>query len=542
MAAMSKTMNTERDWRRYFWWNTDHKVIGLQYLVTSLFFFLVGGTLAMLMRTELLQPGIDFLDGEVYNQVVTNHGSIMIFLWVIPVFAGFGNYFVPLMIGARDMAFPRLNALSYWLVPAAGLLMVASVFTGPAASGWTAYAPLSVQAPDGQTLWAIAVAILGTSSLMGAINFITTILTMRTEGMTFWAMPLFVWGVFSTALIILIATPMLTAGLILLAFDRTLGTLFFAVQAGGDPILWQNVFWFYSHPAVYIMILPGMGIISEVLPAFSRKPIFGYKAIALSSMAIAVLGMTVWAHHMFTSGMSPGLRVPFMITSMIIAVPTGIKIFSWLATIWGGKLDLKTPMLYALGFISMFLLGGITGVFQASIPFDLHVHDTYFIVGHLHYVLFGGSVFTILAGFYYWFPKITGRQYNEALGQLQFWATFIGANLTYLPMFALGMLGMPRRVVDYSPELQSLNVASILGAYLLGAAILLFVFNLAWSWVRAPRADANPWRALTLEWRTSSPPPEENFEQPPVLTRGPYDYGEPPTEAEQTIAAEPAGD
>lgn len=542
MTAAEYTMKKGGNWRRYFTWNTDHKVIGVQYMVTALFFFLVGGTLAMLIRTELIRPGIDFLNGQLYNQVVTNHGSIMVFFWVIPVWAGFGNYFVPLMIGARDMAFPRLNALSYWLFLTAGLILASSALVGPAESGWTAYAPLAELVPDGQTLWALAVAVLGTSSIMGAINFLTTIITMRAEGMTFWSMPLFVWSMFATALITLIATPMLTAGLILLVFDRTLGTLFFTVQAGGDPILWQNVFWFYSHPAVYIMVLPGMGIISEVLPPFSRKPIFGYKAIALSSMAIAVLGMTVWAHHMFASGMAPSLRVPFMITSMIIAVPTGIKIFSWLATIWGGKLDLKTPMLFTLGFISMFLIGGITGVFQASIPFDLHVHDTYFIVGHLHYVLFGGSVFSILAGFYYWFPKVTGRRYSESLGQLQFYLTFIGANLTYLPMFLLGLRGMPRRVVDYRPELASLNVASTIGAYVLGASVLIFVFNMAWSWLRAPKAGDNPWRALTLEWQTTSPPPPENFEHLPRVTRGPYDYGEPPTPPERPVVAEAAGD
>jgi cytochrome c oxidase subunit 1 len=542
MATAEYAMKTGEGWRRYFRWNTDHKVIGVQYMVTALFFFLVGGTLAMLIRTELIRPGIDFLNGELYNQVITNHGSIMVFFWVIPVWAGFGNYFVPLMIGARDMAFPRLNALSYWLFALAALILAASVFVGPAESGWTAYAPLSTVVPDGQTLWALAVAVLGTSSIMGAINFLTTIITMRAEGMSFWTMPLFVWSMLATALLMLIATPMLTAGLILLVFDRMLGTLFFTVQAGGDPILWQNVFWFYSHPAVYIMVLPGMGIISEVLPPFSRKPIFGYKAIALSSMAIAVLGMTVWAHHMFASGMAPSLRVPFMITSMIIAVPTGIKIFSWLATIWGGKLDLKTPMLFTLGFISMFLIGGITGVFQASIPFDLHVHDTYFIVGHLHYVLFGGSVFSILAGFYYWFPKVTGRRYNETLGQLQFYLTFIGANLTYLPMFLLGLQGMPRRVVDYRPELASLNLASSIGAYILGVSVLIFVLNMAWSWLRGPKAAANPWRALTLEWQTTSPPPPENFEHLPKVTRGPYDYGEAPSPTERRIAPEPAGD
>jgi cytochrome c oxidase subunit 1 len=532
----------EENWRRYFTWNTDHKVIGVQYLVTAFLFFLIGGALAMLVRTELVRPGIDFIDGTIYNRVITNHGSIMIFLWVIPVLAGFGNYMLPLMIGARDMAFPNLNALSFWIIPVGGIFMLSSFFVGAAESGWTAYVPLSIRAPDGQTLWALGVLILGMASIFGAINFVATTITMRAEGMGFLELPLFVWSMLATSLLILVSTPVLTAGLVLIAMDRTFGTLFFTVQAGGDPILWQNVFWFYSHPAVYIMILPGMGIISEVLPTFSRKPIFGYKAVAFSSMAISVLGLTVWAHHMFTSGMSPTLRVPFMITSMIIAVPTGIKVFSWLATIWNGKIQFTPAMLFGLGFISMFLIGGITGVFQASVPFDLYVHDTYFIVGHLHFVLFGGSVFSIFAGIYYWFPKITGRYLNERLGKLQFAMTFIGANLTYLPMFALGMLGMPRRVVDYAPELASLNTLSTLGAYILGASIIVLFHNLASSWLRAPDAPSNPWRSLTLEWQTSSPPPAANFDKLPIISTGPYDYGERHSEAEQPSPAGAVGD
>jgi cytochrome c oxidase subunit 1 len=530
-----------QNWKRYFTWNTDHKVIGVQYLVTAFAFFLIGGVLAMLIRTELIKPGIDFLDGTIYNRVITNHGSIMIFLWIIPVLAGFANYMLPLMIGARDMAFPNLNALSFWLIPAGGFFMLASFFVGAAESGWTAYVPLSIQAPDGQTIWAIGVILLGFASIFGAINFVTTTLTMRAEGMGFLDLPLFVWSMLATSLMILVATPVLTAGLVLIAMDRVFGTLFFTVQAGGDPILWQNVFWFYSHPAVYIMILPGMGIVSEVLPVFSRKPIFGYLAIAISSMAISVLGLTVWAHHMFTSGMSPALRVPFMITSMIIAVPTGIKIFSWLGTIWQGKLHFTPSMLFSLGFISMFLIGGITGVFQASVPFDLYVHDTYFIVGHLHFVLFGGSVFSVFSGFYYWFPKVTGREMNEGLGKLQFALMFIGANLTYLPMFLSGMLGMPRRVVDYAPELSTLNLISTIGAYILGTSVIVFFHNAATSWLRGAKAANNPWRALTLEWQTSSPPPPLNFDELPVITTGPYDYGEPPSDLAQQ-AAEAVGD
>jgi len=413
------------------------------------------------------------------------------------------------------------------LIPLAGIIMLASFFVGAAESGWTAYVPLSLTAPMGQTFWAVSVLLLGVSSLVGAVNFVTTTLTMRTEGMGFWDMPLFVWSMLATSLMILVATPMLTAGLVLIAMDRVFGTLFFVVQAGGDPIFWQNIFWFYSHPAVYIMILPAMGIISEVIPVFSRKPIFGYKAIAISSMAISILGLLVWAHHMFTSGMNPALRVPYMITSMIIAVPTGIKIFSWLATMWDGKIELKTPMLFAIGFIAMFLIGGITGIFLASIPVNLHVHDTYFVVAHLHYVLFGGSVSAVYAGLYFWFPKITGRRYNEPLGKAHFWMNFIGTNLTFLPLFLAGLLGMPRRVADYAPEFATVNMLATIGAIILGASTLPFLYNAIVSWARGPKAVGNPWRALTLEWTTTSPPPENNFDSPPGVTHGPYDYGDP---------------
>jgi len=522
--------------RRYISWNTDHKVIGIQYLVTTFTFFLIGGALAMVMRTELNQPGVDLLNGAEYNRFMTNHGSVMLFLWIIPVFSGFANFMLPIMIGAKDMAFPRLNAASFWLIPPAGVIMLTSFFVGAADAGWTAYVPLSIQSADGQSLWAVSVILLGTSSIMGAINFVTTTITMRAPGITIWRLPLFVWAMMATALLVIMATPVLTAGLVLVALDRLAGTLFFSVEAGGNPILWQNIFWFYSHPAVYIMVLPGMGIVSEIFPVFSRKPIFGYKMIALSSMAISVLGLTVWAHHMFTSGLDPRLRVPYMITSMVIAVPTGVKIFSWLATIWDGKIRLQTPMLFSLGFISMFLIGGITGIFLASIPFDIHVHDTYFVVAHLHFVLFGGAVSAVYAGLYYWFPKITGRMYDENLGKLHFLMNFVGTNLSYLPMFLAGMLGMPRRVADYAPEFTSLNVLATMGAVLLGSSTLPFIYNAIISWAKGPRASANPWRGLTLEWSVSSPPPPHNFEQTPAVDHGPYDYGQ-PRQLEQPASA-----
>lgn len=534
---MTTPASASPSWRRYLTWNTDHKVIGIQYLVTTFLFFLIGGALAMVIRAELFQPGPDLVDGAQFSRLFTNHGSVMLFLWIIPVLAGLGNYVLPLMIGAPDMAFPRVNALSFWLIPPGGLLMLASFFVGASESGWTAYVPLSIRGPDGQTLWALSVLVLGISSILGAVNFVTTTLTMRAKGMGLWDLPLFVWSMLATSLLILTATPVLSAGLVLVALDRLAGTLFFAVEAGGNPVLWQNIFWFYSHPAVYIMVLPAMGAISEIFPVFSRKPVFGYKAIALSSMAISVLGLTVWAHHMFTSGMDPRLRIPYMISSMVIAVPTGVKIFSWLGTIWDGKIRFTTPMLFALGFISLFVIGGITGIFLASVPIDLHVHDSYFVVAHLHFVLFGGSVSAVYAALYYWFPKITGRMYDERLGQLHFWLNFVGTNLTYLPMFQAGLMGMPRRVADYDPQFALANGLATTGAVLLAVSTLPFIYNAVVSWARAPRAGDNPWRARTLEWQTSSPPPAHNFEQPPVLTGGPYDYGRAPAEAPA-----PAGD
>ena len=511
-------------WRDYFTFNTDHKVIGIQYLVTTFAFFLIGGLLAMLIRFELLTPRPDF-NPTTYNALFTIHGTIMIFLWVIPAMAGFGNYLVPLMIGADDMAYPRLNAISYWLIPIGGLTILAGFFVGQADAGWTSYPPLSLQGSGGQTLWIIGLIIIGTSSLLGAINFLVTIALMRAPGLTPGRLPLFCWAMIATALMGLLATPVITAALIMLLLERLGGMSFFQPAEGGDPVMWQHLFWFYSHPAVYIMILPGMGMISEVLPVFSRKPIFGYKAIAGSSMAIAIFGFLVWGHHMFTSGLSPWLLVSFMGASMAIGVPTGIKIFNWLGTIWGGRLDLRTPMLFAMGFVAMFLIGGLSGVTLAAVPFDFHVHDSYYVVAHLHYVLFGGSVFALYAGMYFWFPKITGRMLNETWGKVHFWLTLIGFNLTFLPMHWLGIQGMPRRVGEYAPQFQGGNVLASLGAFLLGISVLPFILNAVLSWARGPRAASNPWRSLTLEWQTTSPPPVHNFPAPPVVEHGPYDYG-----------------
>src|ERR687896_2734126 len=443
-----------RRWQDYFRVNTDHKVIGIQYIVTTFFFFVTGGLMAMLMRAELAQPGSQFVDSNAYNGLFSVHASLMIFLFIIPVFAGIANYVIPLMIGAPDMAFPRLNAFSYWMLPVAGILMILSYFAegGAFATGWTAYAPLSTETPLGQTFFTIAVQFAGASSIATALNFLVTIITMRAPGMTFWRMPLLVWANFTTSLLVVIATPFIAGSQFFVLLDRSLGTHFFDPAANGDVLMYQHVFWFYSHPAVYIMMLPGFGIVSEVISTNARKPVFGYRMMAFSLMAIVVLGFTVWAHHMFVSGMHSWLRVPMMITTMLIAVPTGIKIFSWLATLWRGVIHLRTPMLFALGFIPMFTLGGISGIMLAVIPFTIHVSDTYFIVAHIHYVLFGGSVFTIFAGIYHWFPKMTGRMYDETLGKVHFWTTFIAFNVTFGPMHWVGLEGMPRRVADYADK------------------------------------------------------------------------------------------
>jgi cytochrome c oxidase subunit 1 len=516
-------------WKDYFRPNTDHKVIGIQYVVTSFFFLFVGGLLAMLMRAELAAPGRQFVDANTFNGLFSVHASLLIFLFVIPVFAGLANFVLPLMIGAPDMAFPRLNALSYWLLPLAGTMMLLSFLApgGSFASGWTAYAPLSTSAPIGQEFFTIGVQFAGASSIATALNFLVTIITMRAPGMSFFRMPLLVWANFSTSLLVVIATPFIAASQFFVLLDRALGFNFFDPNQGGDVLMYQHVFWFYSHPAVYIMMLPGFGIISEIIAVKARKPIFGYRMMAFSLLAIVVLGFTVWAHHMFVSGMQSWIRVPMMVTTAIIAIPTGIKIFSWLATLWRGVLHLDTPMLFALGFLTMFTCGGISGVMLAMIPLTIHVSDTYFIVAHIHYVLFGGSLFTIFAGVYYWFPKMTGRMYDERLGRLHFWLTFVFFNLTFGPMHIIGVEGMPRRVSDYASKFADWNLFISIASFALGLSTLIFLYNMVTSWRGGPRAVANPWRALTLEWQVSSPPPVFNFDAVPTVVGGPYEYGVP---------------
>ncbi len=517
-------------WRDYLRFNTDHKVIGIQYIVTTFVFFFIGGLLAMLIRAELAQPGTQLVDPHTYNGLFSTHAAIMIFLFVIPVFAGIANYVLPLMIGAPDMAFPRLNALSFWLLPMAGILFIASFLVpgGAFDAGWTGYAPLSTGAPLGQSFFNLGVQFAGFSSILAALNFLVTMVTMRAPGMTWFRMPLLAWANLATSILIVGATPFIAGVQLMVLFDRALGTNFFQPSAGGDVLSYQHIFWFYSHPAVYIMMLPGFGIVSEVISTHARKPVFGYRLMALSLIGIVALSYSVWAHHMFVSGMFSWLRVPMMLTSAMIAIPTGIKIFSWLATLFQGKIHTKsTGMLFALGFLCSFIVGGISGVMTAMVPIDIHVTDTYFIVAHIHFVLFAGSVLTIFAGIYHWFPKITGRMYDERLGRVHFWLTLLGTWGTFLPMHWIGMEGMPRRVSDYASQFGDWNLAISVAGFLLGAAQLIFLFNMVVSWKWGPKATANPWRAKTIEWQVSSPPPRFNFPVVPLVVGGPYEFGVP---------------
>jgi cytochrome c oxidase subunit 1 len=502
---------------------TDHKRIGILYIVTSLGFFIAGGVIALVMRAQLAQSDADVVSGQTYSELFTMHGTTMIFLVVVPVWAGFANYLVPLMIGARDMAFPRLNAFSYWMFLLGGIVLYSSWFAqgGAASSGWTSYVPLSAEtAGNGQDLWILALHLLTISSLAGAINFVVTIHNMRTRGMTWMRIPLFVWGILIYGYMLIVALPALSAGITLLLFDRQIGTNFFLPDEGGNAVLFQHVFWFFGHPEVYIMILPAFGVISEVIPVFSRKPIFGYKAIAFSTVAIGFLSMLVWAHHMFTVGLPVWLQGFFMVTSMVIAVPTGIKIFNWVATTWRGNLIFDTAMLFAVGFIFVFTIGGLSGIFVAAFPVDWQVHDTYFVVAHLHYVLFGGAIFAMFAALYYWWPKMFGKLLGEKLGKLNFWLVFIGFNLAFFPQHMLGLLGMPRRVFTYRDDAlwEGYNLASTIGSFVMGLGILVFFVNVVRTRRRGRRAGSDPWLADTLEWYATSPPPPHNFDRVPYVT------------------------
>jgi cytochrome c oxidase subunit 1 len=515
---------TWKEGRVMSWLTTvDHKRIGILYIVSAFGFFLAGGVMALLIRLQLMQANADIVTRDGYNALFTIHGTTMIFLFVVPVLAGFANYLVPLMIGARDMAFPRLNALSYWFYLIGGLVLLSSFFAdgGAATSGWYAYPPLSVQLPTtGQDLWILAIHLTSISSIAGAINFIVTIHNMRAPGMTWMRIPLFVWTIEAYSVLLLLALPTLSAAATLLLLDRQAGTGFFLPDEGGNAVLYQHMFWFFGHPEVYIMILPAFGMISEVIPVFSRKPIFGYKAIAFSTIGIAFTSMLVWAHHMFTVGLPTWLQGFFLASSFSVAVPTFIKIFNWLATLWRGHLQFRAPLLFSLGLIGLFTIGGLSGIMLAVFPFDYQAHDSYFVVAHMHYVLFGGTAFGLFAGTYYWFPKITGRMYDERLAKAHFWLLFVGMNLIFFPQHMLGLMGMARRTYTYDRGglFEAYNLVSTIGTWVVTVALLIFLWNAIKSWRAGPRVGADPWQADTLEWYAESPPAPHNFERVPYVS------------------------
>ena len=502
----------------------DHKRIGLLYGVTALTMFFVAGIEAIIMRLQLVGSDQNLVSPEVFNQLFTMHGTTMVFMVIMPMGAAFFNYLIPLMIGARDVAFPRLNAFSYWMFLFGTLLMHASFLTMSApAVGWFAYAPLTTMefAPDsGVDYWILGLQVLGVASMAAAFNFVVTIINLRAPGMTLMRMPVFVWMTLIISFLLIFAFPVITIALTLLQFDRWVGTNFYNTAAGADPLLWQHLFWVFGHPEVYILILPAMGIVSDVLPTFSRKPLFGYPAVVFAGVSIAFMGFGVWSHHMFTTGMGAWANGVFSFATMLIAIPTGIKVLNWMATLWDGAIQLKTPLLFSVGFISMFTLGGLSGVMHAIVTVDTQQQDTYFIVAHFHYVLFGGSIFGLMAGVYYWFPKMSGRMLNEGLGKLNFWLMFIGFNVTFFPMHIVGILGMPRRIYTYSADQgwDNLNLLVTVGAFVIVASFVVFMVNVIRSMRSGELAGDNPWGAATLEWTISSPPPHYNFEEIPVVT------------------------
>ncbi len=513
---------------RGFWsWLTtvDHKRIGLMYMWSVLFFFLVGGIFALLIRLELLTPKQTIMDAETYNRVFTLHGAIMTFLVIIPAIpAALGNFALPLLLGAKDVAFPRLNLASLYVYWTGAAMAVATLALGGVDTGWTFYTPYSTTTGGGVTLMVLAAFVLGFSSIFTGVNFIATIHKLRAPGMGWFEMPLFCWGMYATALIQILATPVLGITLLLIVMERLLGVGIFDPQLGGDPVLFQHFFWFYSHPAVYIMILPAMAVISEVIPTFSKKTIFGYKAIAFSSVAIALLGFLVWAHHMFVAGMSLFAGAIFSFLTFFIAVPSAIKVFNWIATMWRGSISLEAPMLHAISFLLIFTIGGLTGLFLAALSTDVHLHDTYFVVAHFHYVMAGSNLIAMLAGMHYWWPKMYGRLYNKKLAAIASAIIFVGFNLTFLPQFVLGSRGMPRRYYNYLPQFEDLHVVSTVGSWVLAAGLFLTAAYLLASFRQPKRMVANPWGGRTLEWETASPPTTHNFEGQPVLQHGPYDY------------------
>ena len=502
----------------------DHKRIGLLYGVTALVMFIIGGLEALMMRIQLASSDLDIIGPDAFNQLFTMHGTTMIFMVIMPFGAAFFNFLIPLMIGARDVAFPRLNAFSYWTFLFGTILMHTSFLTGSAPDmGWFGYAPLTADQysiTSGVDYWVLGLQVLGIASMAAGFNFVVTIINLRAPGMTLMRMPVFVWMTLIVSFLIIFAFPVITIAITFLLFDRFFGTNFYAIAAGADPLLWQHLFWVFGHPEVYILILPAMGIVSDVLPTFSRKPLFGYATVVFAGVSIAFLGFGVWSHHMFTTGIGAWAVSAFSVATMLIAIPTGVKVFNWLATLWGGSIELKTPLLFAVGFISMFMLGGLSGIMHASVPVDTQQQDSYFVVAHFHYVLFGGSIFGILSGVYYWFPKMTGRMLDERIGQAHFWLTFLGFNLAFFPMHILGVQGMPRRIFTYSAEQgwDLLNLVVTIGAFVVAFSVLVGLYNMIKSTRSGDPAGPNPWKAATLEWSIPSPPPHYNFAKLPQVS------------------------